>query len=278
MPLKRSRRRGRDTGWTGPLWCNTPAMRMVRGDLGWTSHYDKPVIEVLRFRLKWTLVLLVPAATVSIGAGGLLGLLAGWRSGKRADRILTALLLLLHSVPSYCLGILLLLLLSIHAPFFPSGGMMSGPLSGLAGLADLLHHMGLPFSALVLCGAASHFLVMRSAVRQVSAKDYVLTALSLGLSDRRVLLRHMLPNALPPLVNMAALEFGFMVGGALLVEMVFSWQGMGTLIHDAVLSRDYPLLSGCLFVLTLCVIAANGLADLACAAVDPRVRDDPADV
>ena len=253
---------------------------MVKGDLGWTSHYDKPVIEVLHFRLKWTLVLLLPAVTVSvsIGAGGLLGLLAGWRSGKRADRILMAPLLLLHSVPAYRLGSLFLLLLSIHAPFFPSGGMESSPLSGLTGLADVLHHMVLPFSTLFLCGAASHFLVMRSAVRRVSSEDYVLMALSLGLSDRKVLFRHMPPNSLQPLVNMAALEFGSMVGAALLVEMVFSWQGMGTLIHDAVLACDHPLLSGCLLLLTLCAIAANGLAYLACAAVDPRVRDGTADV
>ena len=251
--------------------------RILRGDLGWTGLYEKPVLEVILFRLRWTLVLLLPATLASIVLGGLLGAAAGWRSGKKTDLALTGLFLLFYSIPGYCLGLLLMLLLAFHIPLFPLGGMMAGSHSGLAALPDLMRHMALPFATLVLHGTTSHYLLMRSSVRQIAGEDYLLTAISKGLSEKRVLLGHLIPNALPPLVTTAALEFGFMVGGALLIEIVFSWQGMGSLIHDGVLSRDYPLLSGCLLLLTLCVIAGNALADLAYAVIDPRVRDGAAD-
>jgi peptide/nickel transport system permease protein len=250
---------------------------LVRGNLGWTFQYERPVLQVIWFRLRWTLILLLPAVGMSVLLGGTLGAVAGWRSGEKTDLALTGFLLFAYSIPGYCLGVLLLLLLALHVPVFPMGGMMEGTHSGFSTVFDLMEHMTLPLITLVATGTTGHYLVMRSSIRRLIGEDFVYTALAKGLSDHRVLFRHVVPNALPPLITTAAIEFGFMVGGVLLVETVFSWQGMGTLIQDAIHTRDYPMLSGCLLLLTLCLISANALADFAHAAIDPGIRAGAAD-
>ncbi|AEB08010.1 ABC transporter permease [Desulfobacca acetoxidans] len=247
--------------------------RLLRGDLGHTPYYGKPVLEVILFRMKWTLILLVPAVILSTVLGGSLGALAGWETNSKTDRLLTATFLFLQAMPGYCMGLILVLILSFHAGLFPLSGMAGEGSEGATRIGDLIRHTVLPIAALVLHGSATPYIVMRSVVRQSAGENYVLTAIALGLTGRRVLFRHIVPNVLPTLITTVALECGHMVGGVLLVETVFSWQGMGTLIYDAVVSRDYPLLSGCLLFLTIGVIAANALADLACTFIDPRVRD-----
>lgn len=232
------------------------------GDLGWSAHYGAPVARVMLTRLGWTLVLLVPAVVLSAFIGGWLGALAGWRRG--ADRALTLPALVLYSVPSYCLG-LLLLLAACRWGGLPLGGMGRGG-------GDWLRHLALPLAVLVIHGSAVDFFIMRHAVRQELGEPYVFNAWSRGLTPSRVLWGHILRNALPPYVNVVALNLGFLVGGALLVEIVFAWQGMGTLMYEAVLMRDYPLLSGCLLLLSVCVILANLGADLLHGRLDPRVR------
>lgn len=245
----------------------------LRGDLGWSYHYGQPVLRVILFRLKWTLVLLVPAISIGGLLGGMLGALAGWKRGQKIESLFTSGFLFLYAVPSYCLGLLLLMIFAFYADLFPLGGMGEQSFPGSVGLLDTLWHMCLPLAVLVLNNTGYNYIVMRSAVREVLQEDYVLTAISKGLKERQVLFGHVFKNALPPLITVVALDFGFIAGGALLVEIVFSWQGIGTLIYDALLSRDYPLLSGSFFVLTACVILANALADLSYAIVDPRVRD-----
>jgi peptide/nickel transport system permease protein len=132
--------------------------------------------------------------------------------------------------------------------------------------------MALPVAVLTLFGTAYNYLIMRNSVVQVSSEGFVLTARAKGLRERDILFRHVLRNALLPVVTVLALDFGFMVSGTLLVEIVFSWGGMGTLIYDAVLARDYPLLHGCFLIISICVLVANFLADVAYAALDPRIR------
>jgi len=138
---------------------------------------------------------------------------------------------------------------------------------------SILHHMALPLFVLTLHGTAYKYMIMRNAVRQELDAPYVLTALARGLTARRVLFGHILKNTLPAYISVVALNIGFMAGGTLLVEVVFSWQGMGTLIYQAVLSRDYPLLSGALMVLCLSVLAANLAADFFYSVSDPRIRE-----
>ena len=239
----------------------------MQADLGWSYHYSRPVFQVILFRLKWTLILLIPSIFFSTLLGAWLGAVSGWRSGQKTDRILTPLFLVIYAMPSYGLGLLFLLIFSFYAGLFPLGGMAGHT------FADTLRYLALPLAVLVCHNTAYNYPIMRSAVMQVKTEDYILTAVSKGLKERQILFYHVLKNALPPYAAIIALNFGFMAGGALLVEILFSWQGMGTLIYDALLSRDYPLLSGSLLILTLCVILANAASDLFNAAVDPRIRD-----
>lgn len=245
----------------------------LKGDFGWSYQYGQPVFKVILFRIKWTLVLLLPAIILAAILGAYLGTLAGWRKGQKVDFIFTPVLLFFYTVPTYCFGMLLLLIFAFYLDLFPLGGMVSGGLSGPSRLVDILWHMCLPLTVLVIHNGAYNYIIMRNSVAQVKTEEFVLTAFAKGLKERRVLFGHIFRNALPPLVTVVALDFGFLLGGALLVEVVFSWQGMGTLIYDAVVSRDYPMLQGCFLVLTFCVILANFLADLVYALIDPRVKE-----
>lgn len=250
--------------------------RCLKGDFGWSFHYCQPIFNVIIFRLQWTFVLLLPSLILAALLGAFLGALAGWRKGSRLELLITPGFLFLYAVPTYCLGMLFILLFAFYGDMFPLGGMVGESVSGWVRLKDILWHMVLPVAVLVLHTGAYNYLIMRNAVAQVGEEEYILTARAKGLKEKRILFRHVFRNALPPLITVVALEFGFLVSGALLVEIVFSWQGMGTLIYDAVVLRDYPLLQGCFLVLTACVLLANILADVICALIDPRVREGDA--
>ena len=250
----------------------------LKGDFGWSYHYGRPVFQVILFRLKWTLVLLLPSILIAAILGAWLGSLAGWKRGVKSDRLFTPVFLFVYSTPVYCLGLLFVLLFAYYMHLFPLGGMAEETSSGLAGFLGTLRHMALPMAVLALHGTAYNYLIMRNSVREVVREEYILAAISRGLKERRVLFAHAFKNALPPLITVVALDFGFIIGGALLVEIVFSWQGMGMVIYDAVISRDYPLLSGCFSILAVCVIFVNALADVIYAVVDPRIRDGVPDV
>ena len=242
-------------------------MKIGIGDWGWSHRYGQPVLQVVAVRLKWTLALLLPALVVGTLAGGWLGATAGWRHRDRSQRLLGHALLGLYAVPAYCSGLLLL-----------AASSWSGlPLAGIAmqgeGFRAAIGQWILPFILVAFHGTAYKYLIMRHLVRHEIDQPYVTTALSKGLTDRQVLYGHILPNALPAFITVVALNLGFMVGGTLLVEVVFSWQGMGSLIYQAVLARDYPMLSGTLTALAVSVLAANALADLVNGRVDPRIAE-----
>jgi len=243
-------------------------VKIVTGDWGWTFYYGQPVIKVVFERLQWTLLLLLPAVITATILGGWMGALSGWYSYRRSERLVPAFFLIVYAIPVYCISLLLLAAVA-HLQFLPMGGMMP---TG-AGPVSVFYHMALPFAVLTLNGTAYKYIIMRNAIRQELNAPYVLTAMSKGLTDRQILFLHILKNVLPPYISVVALHFGFMVGGALLVEVVFSWQGMGTLLYQAVLSRDFPLLSGALMVLSISVLSANLAADLLYALCDPRIKE-----
>jgi peptide/nickel transport system substrate-binding protein len=237
---------------------------VLRGNWGWSFHHGRPVAEIIGQRLAWTLILLAPAVVFS----ALLGAVAGWHSRKVAERPWAGLMMLLYAIPGYCLG-MIVLLGAARTGAMPLGGMMSAG----AGAGETLRYLALPLAVLVLHATAYKALIMRNAVREQLAAPYVLTALSKGLSGARVLFGHIWKNTLSPYIAVVGLNVGFMLGGALLVEVVFSWQGMGTLIYQGVLARDYPLLSGALIALSLGILGANLAADLLAALIDPRIRE-----
>jgi peptide/nickel transport system permease protein len=245
---------------------------LLNADLGYSYKYRQPISELILFRLKWTLLLLLPSTVLGAMLGAFFGALTGWNHGSGLDSIFTSWLLFVYSMPHYWLAMLFVLVFAFHLDLLPLSGICSAGSQGFQRLVDILVHMALPVSVLTSLNVSYNYLIMRGSVVQIMGEGFVLTARAKGLMERDVLFRHVLRNAMLPLVTVIALDFGFMVSGALLVEIVFSWGGMGTLVYDAVLARDYPLLHGSFLVIACCVLAANFLADVLYVVLDPRLR------
>lgn len=244
-----------------------------RFSFGYSIQKGGDVAGLIADRLSWTLVLVVP----SIAIGSLLALAAGswagFQVGRPIDRLLTGAAIFLYTCPHFLVAILAVSAFSFHLGLFPLGNMASGTTTGPAFMLDMAYHLFLPVMVLSVFGGSYKFLVIRNSVTQVMGEHFIFMARAKGLPGKAIALRHALANVLPQFISIVALNFGFMVSGALLVEIVFSLNGMGTLIYDAVISRDYPVLQGSFVVLTLFVLAANFLADVLYGLADPRVGD-----
>lgn len=249
---------------------------LLRGDLGFSYRWRLPVTEVLLARLPWTLLLVGLSLLLSTIVGVLAGVLAAWRRGTRADSVALTGFLSLDAMPSFWVGLILLVVFVGQLQWFPSFGART-PGAGLGGIAwagDVVSHLALPVTTLTLVTAGGMFLVVRYAMIGVIGEDYIITARAKGLSERSVALRHGLPNAALPVVTTFLLRAGFVVGGATVVETVFTYPGLGRLILQAALSRDYPVMQGAFLLLATTVVAANLLADVLYPFLDPRVRGD----
>jgi peptide/nickel transport system permease protein len=249
---------------------------VVRGNLGYSFFYNEPVLDVLVGRLGATL-LLMGAAFLLAGAGGvLLGVACGRRPGSLTDHLLMVVGLIGYSLPVFWLGQLLLMALSLKAGWFPTQGMqtIAFGLTPAQRALDVLHHLALPAVTLATRYLALNVRLMRTSLVEVGAMDYLTTARAKGLTERAVIWKHAVRNALLPVVTIMGLNVGHLVGGAVLTETVFAWPGLGRLIFDSILHRDYPVLLGGLLVISVCVVIGNLLADLAYAVIDPRIRLD----
>lgn len=239
---------------------------LFRLDLGHSFHLHAPVANVLAARMPWTLALMGIALLLGSAAGTWLGALSGWARDSRLNRAASMAMLAVYSMPPFFLALVLLYLMAFKLGLFPLHGFYETgtPL-------DLIRHFTLPVLTLTFFLTARNFLIMRGSVLIEKARPYVIFARAKGLTEDLILWRHVLKNAALPVLTLAALDFGFIFSGALFVEIVFSMNGMGTLIYDALLSRDYPLLQGAFLVITLMVVLANLAADLAYSKLDPRV-------
>jgi len=202
------------------------------------------------------------------------GTRAAWRHGSRFDQLSTGTALMLWSVPTFWLGLIVLMVFSVGLDLFPTAGMTSpGGVSGwLPAALDLAHHLVLPALTMTAVVYAQYLMVMRSSLLEEMNADYLTTARAKGLRDDLVRRRHAVPNALLPTVTIIFLHIGLLVSGAVTVEKVFSWPGLGLLTYEAIQIPDYPLLQGTLIVLAGAVIVMNVLADIVYRLVDPRVR------
>jgi peptide/nickel transport system permease protein len=250
---------------------------LLRLDLGDSFAESRPVVDVIADAF-WPTVLLVGTATsLAIVAGVLIGIRAGWRRGGRFDVISTNAALVLYAVPLFWLAMLLLWLLATPngVPLFPSQQMVTPGVQHTDGLAyaiDVARHLFLPAVTLALALLAAYSLIMRSSMVDTLREDYITTARAKGLTERQVVRRHAVPNALLPTVTVIALSFGLLLTGAVAVEEVFAWPGMGALTVDAIRDKDFPLLQGLFLVITVAVVVANLVADLLYGVLDPRVR------
>lgn len=247
--------------------------RLVRGDLGTSVRYSRPVADVLADRLPWTLALVGSATVVATVAGVLLGAFAARRRGRRADVVAVGALVALDSMPGFWIGLVLVAVFAVHLGWLPSfGAVPLDAASGLGALAEVGRRMILPGATLVLATVGTTFLLARGAMLSALDAPYVGLAEAAGLSPRRIVYRHALRNALLPVSTHLAVTVGAMLSGAVVVETVFAYPGLGRVIFEAVQSRDYALLQGAFLLVTVAVVAANALADTVYPLLDPRVR------
>ncbi len=245
---------------------------IARGDLLVSIRFGRPVTSLLFERVGWTLLLVGSALVLSTLLGATLGFRSAWRRGTSADTGALGGIMFIDSLPPFFVGTLLLLIFSVGLGWFPSYGAVSGQHGqGLALVGEVLQRAVLPIATLTIAGLGPMYLVARSALVSELQEDYVLMAEAKGLSDRDVR-RHAARNALLPVSTVALVGLGSLVGGAAVVETVFSYPGLGRLIYESVLARDYPVLQGAFLLLIVTVVLANLLNDLAYPLLDPRVR------
>lgn len=244
---------------------------LLAGNMGDSYVFNVPVTQKIGERL-WPTVLLVGVSTlISVALGLWLGTRSGWRRGSRFDRISTGVALTLWSTPTFWLG---MLLMAATSGLFPTAGIVytDTPPDFFSQALDIAHHMVLPTITLVAVTYAQYQLVMRSSLIEEMGADYLTTARAKGLRDDQVRRRHAVPNAMLPTVTLVFLHLGMVIAGAITVETVFSWPGLGLLTYDALRVGDLPLLQGTFVVLAGAVIFMNMLADILYRVLDPRVR------
>ncbi|MBB4688107.1 ABC transporter permease [Amycolatopsis jiangsuensis] len=251
--------------------------QLLRGDLGLSfTFFPSPVSEVIGDSLPWTIILVGLTTIIGFLIGTSLGVVAGWRRGSWVDGLLPVTTFL-SSVPYFWLGLIAITLLAGPGSFFPaSGGYEPGLVPGWDGtfIGSAVQHSLLPAITILISSMGSWILGMRNMMVTVAAEDYITVAHAKGLKERRVMLSYAARNALLPSVSGFALALGFIVGGTLLVEIVFSYPGVGYELFQAVGSQDYPLMQGIFLIITLSVLVANLLADVAYLLLDPRTRKE----
>jgi len=246
----------------------------LRGNLGISWSLRRPVTEVLVAKLGNTLILIGLGQVLSIIFGVALGLVAGWKRKTAIDVAALTFSLIAWATPTFWLGIILLVAGSSWLGL-PTGGILSPANVGkplYTVLPDLARHLVLPTLTLTILYLGEYMLIMRSSILEVLSEDYILTAKAKGLSHWQVLRRHALKNAMLPIVTLIALNLGFTVSGAIYIETVFSYDGLGKLFQTALVKHDFPLLQGAFLLLAVSVIIANLLADILYAYLDPRVK------
>jgi peptide/nickel transport system permease protein len=246
---------------------------LLHGDLGLSYHTNRPVNVMLGEALGNTLLLIGLGQILAIVLGVGLGVIAAWKARTRVDYSALLFSLVVWSLPTFWLGILLLFWGSRVG--LPIGGMYTYGAtfhSPLDALADLLRHLFLPTLTFTLVFLGEYMLLMRSTLVEVLSEDFILTAKAKGLSTFQILKDHALRNAMLPMITIIAINLGFTVAGAIQIETVFSWPGLGGAIYRAVERRDYPMLQGAFLLIAVTVILANLLADVLYAQLDPRVR------
>lgn len=247
---------------------------ILQGDFGYSYYYQRPAMEVILERFPNTLLLIAGAITIYIPLGVSLGVLASLKPQSMLDTIISSFTLIGFSMPIWWLGALLLLIFSLWIGWFPTYGMMPGgaELGFIESIPVILHHLALPSITLAVFYLAITTRLTRASMLEVLSKDFIITAWAKGLSEQKVIFRHALRNALLPVVTLIFVNLGYMLGGAVLTETVFSWPGIGRLMVEAISGRDYNLVTGIFIIVSSGIIFLNLFTDLLYCIIDPRVR------
>ncbi len=254
-----------------PVRLATYIGRLAQGDLGYSFSYQRPVGGLLLERLTATLLLVLTSELLAIVVGSWLGAIAAWQHRRALDKAISTASLLLYCMPVFWTGLMLILLFAVELRWLPSSGMTSLLAFNIPRWLDVARHLILPATCLFLYTLPTYIRLTRASVLGVAKEDYVTTARAIGYTERKVYLRHALRNALLPTVTVAGLSLSSLLTGALLVETVFAWPGLGRLMFEAVGTRDYPLLMGGFLFATLMVVIGNFITDLLYHYLDPRV-------
>jgi peptide/nickel transport system permease protein len=248
----------------------------LTGNFGVSTVLDpgREVSAIFFERMGRSLILLMTSTAASIALGTLMGIYGGWRRGGGFDNSSMVGSMILYSMPEFVLGILLLLLFSSVFQIFPTSGYIDqvADYTGFAYIADYINHLMLPFLTLTLAYLGEYYLLMRSSLLDVMGEEFITLARAKGVREKYVLRRHAVRNALLPTVTLIALSFAFVLGGAITVELVFTYPGVGLLSFKALESRDYPVLQGTFLFFSIAVLLANFVADITYGYLDPRVR------
>ncbi|MGZ4356488.1 MAG: ABC transporter permease [Gaiellaceae bacterium] len=265
-------------GGNEPIWKQYPRylLDMATFNFGLSTSFQVPVSEVIRQALPWTIFLVGVGVILAFVIGTTLGVFAAWRRGKFIDTIFTPGMMVFQSFPPFFLALLLVYFLGLKGGWFPiqhsfgNNGNVHGP--NWPFLSDVIRHAELPLIALVLTGAGGWLIGMRNVMINTIAEDYITLAQAKGLTDRRVMWRYGARNAvLPPLTGFATV-IGLALGGQILIELVFSYPGVGFMITRAATGHDYPLLQALLLIFVLAVLVSNLIMDFIYVLLDPRVR------
>jgi peptide/nickel transport system permease protein len=247
----------------------------LSGDLGYSfSFRGQPVTGVIASALGPTVLLIGLGEVIAMVVGLGLGALSGWRRGSAVDRAGNGISLILYAMPYFVIGMPMIIVFAGLLGWFPTSGMTTpgAPTDVLSGLWDLGSHLALPLAAVSLGLIGGYSILMRSSIIETRAEDYITTARAKGLTDGRILRHHAFPNAMLPMVTWIAISLGYVIAGAITLEVVFNWPGIGTLTVQALDARDYPLLQGIFLLISVSVVVANLVADLVYGLLDPRVR------
>jgi len=243
---------------------------VARGDLGRSLWMKRPVLDEVLGRFKATLVLTGTALLLSSLAGVALGVASATRPNSVLDRLSAVASLFGASMPTFWLGIVLMVVFALWLGWLPASGMYAA--YGGGDLRDLLAHLVLPAVTLAAASVTIIARLTRATMLETLGQDYIRTARAKGVVERAVVLRHGLKNALIPIVTVVGVQAGYLLGGAVLTETVFAWPGVGTLMVQGILARDFPLVQGCVLVVALSFVLVNLAVDLLYAWLDPRIR------
>lgn len=250
-------------------------VNLFRGNLGYSFLYRDPVSTILMTRLPWTILLVGSSTVIFIVVGIIVGVFQASRYGSKFDVATLVGSLVASSFPFFWVGMIFVYLFAFVIPIFPSYGATAPGVtftSPFSMIEDMLWHLMLPAITIVIVNISRYSFYLRNIMVGVLSEDYILTAKAKGLDENKILFKHGLRNAMLPTMTMIAMDFGFIVAGAIFVETVFSYPGVGLLAYEAILNADYPLMNGVFILLTVVILAANFTAEAFYSVLDPRIR------
>lgn len=247
---------------------------IISFDLGFSFRHNMPVAQLIGSRLMPTLLLMVTVLVVAVTVGTLLGAFAARKLNRWQDNLISMLTVLAYATPVFWAGLMLIMVFSIKLGWFPTSGMQQVAAfhEGFAKVRDIAHHLVLPALTLTMFYLALYARLMRASVLEQFSMDYVVTARAKGLTESQIARRHVLRNAVLPVLTMAGVQVGALLGGAVVVETVFAWPGLGLLAFESLFARDLNLLLGIFFVCTCLVVVVNLVVDVAYSLLDPRIE------